>query len=469
VTASARRHPARPSLLIASLILATFVTAVTSTSIVAVLPAVSASFQITQPQSAWLVTTAVLAATASLGAWSAMARGTDGRIVLLIALSLFVVTAVAIPFADDWATTLVLRALQGMSIGGVHVTTQVVIAAAMSPRERSRYLGHFAVAAALSTISGPSIGGLITETLGWQYVFLIPAPFGVLAVIGLLALPRSPLLRPQSAPLMSALLLAIVSTGALLSLEWAGGGLDGLAGIVAAVAAVLALVPLLLLQHRGGWPVLAYRREGGRGIGLLGLASLTSGAVFLGALVLLSQYFQISQRQSAFDAGISLVPMVAGTVLAATLIGAIATRTGRWKESVLASAALTLVGVVALGLTLPQGGWLVYLGMTLLGIGVGGMSPQTHLLIAHHLGGAEHVGFSSALIAFTRNLGSAVGVATGAIVVGVLLTSWGIDQLTPSPESFAAASSITFLCMSPIAAIALACVALLPGSRLRDE
>src|SRR6202040_2544517 len=81
------------------------------------------------------------------------------------------------------------RVLQGFGGGGLMTLSQALIGEAIPPRERGRYQGYLAGVAVSSSTFGPVAGGYLTEAFGWQSIFLINVPLGLVAFLFVVRIP----------------------------------------------------------------------------------------------------------------------------------------------------------------------------------------------------------------------------------------------------------------------------------------
>ncbi|MBB2994395.1 MFS family permease [Paeniglutamicibacter cryotolerans] len=75
------------------------------------------------------------------------------------------------------------RAVQGIAMGGLMALVQSIMGSIIAPRERGRYAGYMGAVMAVATVSGPLLGGVITDALNWRWCFFVSVPLAVLAVI----------------------------------------------------------------------------------------------------------------------------------------------------------------------------------------------------------------------------------------------------------------------------------------------
>src|SRR5690606_36224199 len=111
------------------------------------------------------------------------------------ALTIFAIGSLIAGFSTSMEMLIGARVIQGLGIGGLMALVQVVIASIVPPRERGRYAGYVGSVFAVATVSGPLIGGLVVDTLGWRWCFWVSLPF---AVAGWLLLQRTLKLPPRA-------------------------------------------------------------------------------------------------------------------------------------------------------------------------------------------------------------------------------------------------------------------------------
>src|SRR5690606_20477445 len=122
-----------------------------------------------------------------------LADRVDRKRLVQIALVIYVVGSVAAGLSESTAFLIACRALQGLGAGGMMALVQVIFTDLVAPRERGRYMGIIGAIMAVGMISGPVLGGLITDGIGWRWTFYVGVPFAAAAIVVLqrtLHLPR---------------------------------------------------------------------------------------------------------------------------------------------------------------------------------------------------------------------------------------------------------------------------------------
>src|ERR1700754_1814679 len=170
---------------LSGLLLAMFVSILSATIVSNALPTIIGELHGSQTQYTWVVTATLLATTASTPIWGKLADLFDKKLLVQIAIVIFVVSSAMAGLAQSMTWLIGWRAVQGIGAGGLQALAQVVIAALIPPRERGRYSGYLGAVLAAATVSGPLIGGLLVDTswLGWRWCFYVGVPVGVLALI----------------------------------------------------------------------------------------------------------------------------------------------------------------------------------------------------------------------------------------------------------------------------------------------
>ena len=133
----------------------------------------------------WVVTAYVVSAAALTPLWGKLGDRRGRKLLLEIALVMFVSASALCGAAQDITQLIVLRAVQGAAAGGLMALAMAVVGDLVSPRERGRYQGYIAAAFAAATVAGPLVGGLLVDHAGWRWVFYVNLPIGAAALAGL--------------------------------------------------------------------------------------------------------------------------------------------------------------------------------------------------------------------------------------------------------------------------------------------
>ncbi|WP_019815694.1 MDR family MFS transporter [Saccharomonospora saliphila] len=423
--ASGRTRVVKP---LTGLLLALFVAMTSSTIVSTALPRIIGALNGTQTQYTWVVTATLLAATATTPIWGKLADLYSKKMLVQLAIAVFLVGSLISGFAQDAGQLIAARAFQGLGVGGLQALVQAVIAALIPPKERGRYNGVLGAVMALATVSGPLLGGLITDTawLGWRWCFFVGVPFAAAALLVLQRTLRLPAVRARDDVHVDYTGAALIATGVSVLLIWVSfvdSSFAWLSWQTAAMAgpAVLLLAVAVLWESRTREPIVPLHIVRQRTPALAILASLAVGMAMFGGAVFLGQYFQVARGYDPTEAGLLMVPMMAGVLVASTLSGLRVSRTGRTKLPIVAGTVVLVAGFAVLS-TLERDTPLatVFVGLVLVGTGVG-LSMQNLVLAVQNTVALRDVGAASASITFFRSLGGTVGISVlGAVLANTV-------------------------------------------------
>ncbi len=172
----------------------------------------------------WVVTAYLLTATAVTPLYGKLSDIHGRRVMMLIAIVIFIAGSVVCAMAPSMTALVLGRAVQGLGGGGLMALAQTIIADIVSPRERGRYQGYIGAVFATSSVGGPVLGGFLTEHLDWSLIFWINVPLG-LAALGMTSnvlkrVPYQP--RKHRLDVIGALLMMSAAVALLLALSWGG-------------------------------------------------------------------------------------------------------------------------------------------------------------------------------------------------------------------------------------------------------
>jgi EmrB/QacA subfamily drug resistance transporter len=429
-------------------LLAALFTAMLSSTIVSnALPTIIADLEGSQTQYTWVLTASLLATTVSTPIWGKLADLVSKKLLVQLAISLFVVGSALAGLSHNVPFLIGARVLQGLAMGGLMALAQAIIGAAIPPRDRGRYSGYMGAVMAVATVSGPLIGGVIVDTswLGWRWCFYVCVPLAVVSLVVLQKYLHLPVFKREvRIDYLGAILISGAASLPLIWVTFAGHEFAWLSWESALfVGGTLILGGLaVLVESRVAEPLVPLKVVRERTTALAIVASLAVGVAMFGSALFLGQYFQVARGYSPTEAGLLTIPMMLGSFLGSVGSGQLITRFGRWKRYLIAGGILLVGGLVLLGTidhTTPY--WYVGLGMLAMGLGMG-MTMQNLVLAVQNTVDVSQIGASSATVAFFRSLGGAVGVSVLGAVLAARVKDLIIQGLLAGPGGAEAAQKV---------------------------
>ncbi|WP_243740494.1 MDR family MFS transporter [Streptomyces sp. 8K308] len=409
---------------LSGLLLGMFTAILSSTIVTNALPHIITDLGAGQSAYTWVVTATLLSMTASMPLWGKLADLFSKKLLIQVALVVYVLGSLVAGLAQNAGTLIAVRAVQGLGVGGMVGLSQIILAAMIPPRERGRYSGYLGATFATATVSGPLIGGLITDTpgLGWRWCFYIGVPFALASLAVLRRTLRLPAVRRRVRIDWAGALLVVGAVSLLLiwvtlageSYPWASWQTLAMVGGSLLLGALFVLVEL-----RASDPIIPPRLFRDPTITLTSIASIFVGIAMFAGTIFFSQFFQLAQGRSATVSGLMTIPMIGGMSLSTTVSGWFITRTGRWKRWLVAGGVLMSAGTALLTTMRHETPyWQIAAFMGLMGLGLG-MLMQNLVLAAQNQVAARDLGVASSTVTFFRSFGGAIGVAA----FGALLAS----------------------------------------------
>ncbi|WP_165869372.1 MDR family MFS transporter [Streptomyces barkulensis] len=413
-----------------------FVAILAGTVVANALPRIITDLGASQSSYTWVVTSELLAMTATVPLWGKLSDLYNKKLLLQLSLGMFVVGSLLAGFSQGVELLIFSRVVQGIGAGGLTALAQVVMAAVIPPRRLGRYAGIFGAVFAVGTVAGPLIGGVLVDTswLGWRWCFFIGVPFALLAIVLLQRTLRLPTVRREvRIDFLGAFLIVAGVCALLVWTSLAGNRFDWLSWQTAVLTGggVVLLIAAVYVESRVPEPVIPLDIFRNRTVTLTTVASLLVGVAMFGGTVFLSQYFQISLGKSPTVAGLMSLPMILGLLVSSTVAGQVISATGRWKVYLVAGA-ITMTAGLGLLATIDSGtGFgLLSVYMAVLGIGVG-MLMQNLVLAAQNDVPAAELGAATSVLSFFRSMGGTIGTSVlGAILANRVATEMtrGLEQ-----------------------------------------
>lgn len=405
---------------IIGLMLAILLGALDQTIVSVALPKMSAELQGFELL-AWVVSGYLVAVAVATPIYGKLGDLYGRRAMLSSAIAIFLIASVGCALAQSMPMLVAARILQGLGGGGLISVAQATIADVVAPRDRGRFQGYISGAYAVASVCGPLAGGFLTAYLSWRWVFWINLPLGLAAfVISRRALARLPVphvKRPVDYP--GALLLSLGLSLLLIGITRIGQGAawsEALNLQLFAVAAA-ALAAFLWQERRALEPIIPLD------LFRMPTVSICCGILFIAFFqivslsVLIPLRLQMMTEVGVEGSALQLIPLSLAIPFGAYVGGSLTARSGRFKRIQLSGALLVPCAVLGLALIDPRASIAGTLLMALTGLGIGLQLP-TSMVAVQNAVPHRHVGIATAVTAFFRSLGSAVGIA---ILMALLL------------------------------------------------
>ena len=399
---------------------ATFMTILDGSIINVALPTIQHELSFTVENLQWIITGYAL----TYGGFLLFAgRASDlfGRRRLFLAgVTLFSLASLLCGLAPSQLLLIAARVMQG--IGGALLTPSalaLIVALFAEGTERNRALGIYGALSALGAGVGALLGGLLTSTLGWRWVFFVNVPVGVLVLILTPLLLRESTMSQQSKRIdIGGVLLITTGFASLVygATQAGQAGVQTWAVAVPLILGTLLLVAFVLVEQRVEVPLIRLSIFRIRPLTGANLLSLLFPGLFGATLFLLTLYMQQVLKFSPFQTGLALLPLVLFIILSSAFTALMTNRLGL-RSMLIGGIVAMALGLVVLTRIVPGGTYLTTIlpGIILFGIGFGILLNTT--LIAATAGvGNEEQGLASGLINTTNQIGTAVIIATLAAV-----------------------------------------------------
>src|SRR5215831_19065087 len=171
----------------------------------------------------WVVTAYVLASTVTTPLYGKLGDLYGRKRWLIAAIVIFLAGSALSGMSHSMDQLIAFRAVQGLGAGGLMVGVMATIGDLVSPRERGRYMGYMMAAMMVAMVAGPLVGGYITDSLSWRWIFYINMPVGGAALLYLTATLHIPRKRVEhKVDYLGATVIAAGATGITLLTSWGG-------------------------------------------------------------------------------------------------------------------------------------------------------------------------------------------------------------------------------------------------------
>ncbi|MEO7059727.1 MAG: MDR family MFS transporter [Lapillicoccus sp.] len=401
----------------------------------------------------WLFSVYLLAQAVSVPVYAKLADTIGRKPLILFGIGLFLLGSILCGFAWSMPALIAFRAIQGLGAGAVQPMSITIAGDIYTVAERAKAQGYIASVWAISSVVGPTLGGIFSQLGIWRWIFFVNVPLCLLAAALIVRNFHEKVeRRHHTIDYAGSVLLTISMTLLILGVleggqAWAWGSLQSIG--VFAVGALL-LAAFVLAERRAAEPVLPLWVLSRRLLLTTSLLSLGVGAILIGLTSFVPTYLENSLGVEPLVAGLALAALTIGWPVAATLSGRLLYLRFGFRPTILTGMGFAVAGTVILAASgLHPSVAVVATACFVTGLGMG-LVASPALIVAQASVGWQDRGVVTGTNMFARSIGSAVGAAIFGAVANHVIGASGRPETDPTTA--ASAGSAVFV------AVLVACV-----------
>jgi len=274
----------------------------------------------------WVITGYLLSLAAVIPITGWAVRRYSARRLYLVALVVFTAGSALCALASTSNELIACRVLQGIGGGMLTPIGQIILVKAAGPRNLPKVMSFIGVPIVLAPVIGPTLGGLLLQTAGWQWIFLINVPVGIAAfALALRLLPHDAAGSTEAGRLdVLGLVLAAGGTVGLtygLSKSASAGSLTAPSVVIPVILGLVLISLFVVHARRAAHPLLDMKLFSNPAFSAASLVTFCLGGALFGAMILMPLYFQVVRGQDALVTGLLLIPQGVGGGLGMALSG----------------------------------------------------------------------------------------------------------------------------------------------------
>jgi EmrB/QacA subfamily drug resistance transporter len=363
----------------------------------------------------WVVTGYLLALAAVIPVAGWIAARFGPRRVYAWSIAAFTLASAACGLSTSAGELIAFRVIQGAA-GALTLPVGSMILARVAGRERmARAMGIIGIPTVLAPVFGPVVGGLLLEHAGWQWIFFVNVPIGLVAVpLALWLLPRDTPSLPGRPDLPGLVLASAGMALATYGLASVGGSADRVVAPV--VAGVVLLAAFVIRSARIDRPLLDVRLYANRAYAAASLTTFAMGGAIFGAMILMPLYYQLIRHQDPVLTGLLVAPTGAGAALAMLVSARLTDRFGSGLTALAGGliAAAATVPFMLIGSSTPY----VWLSLSMVARGIGvGLCLVPAMTAAYRAVPPERISDGTVQLNVLNRLGGSVATAVFTVVL----------------------------------------------------
>lgn len=421
-----------------ALMLSTFLAAMEGTIVSTAVPRITSDLSGFELVS-WVYAIYMLATAVSAPIYGKLADLFGRKNVLLIGIGIFLLGSTLCGVAMTMGQLIVFRAIQGLGAGAVMPITMTIIGDLYTEQTaRAKAQGWISAVWGLSGVAGPLVGGFLVDTLSWRYIFFLNLPFGLVSFFMLVWFYREKLLAKAKRHIdYPGALIFTVGTIALLYALLTGSQHQSWTSPVTISLIVFAAVTYLVfvsVEKKSPEPLIPLSLLTNRNVTMMNMLTFLTNGIVISMVVYLPIWSQGVLGESATMAGFVLTPMpvcwTIGSVLSGNLLGKL-----RAEQLITGGTAILTVAATLLTiLSSHSAGYLIYVAVGLIGLGMGLISPIVMVKIQASVP-VDKRGTAVALNTFTGTFSQTFGAAVFGMLFNLMTVAGGHANLGASFET----------------------------------
>ncbi|AIQ75369.1 MFS transporter [Paenibacillus odorifer] len=431
------------------------------------LPELSKQLKLPMAQIEWVTTGYLMAICAAILFFGKLGDIVGKIRIFKIGTIIFVIGSMLCGLSVSLPALIASRVIQALGASMTMANSQGIVTDIFPATERGKALGFIGTFVSLGSIAGPSLGGIMVSTLGWEYIFWVNVPIGLIAIFfGWKVLPKD-LTRVKSSidvpgSLLFAVFIITLFAGLLLGQQLGYGNSLIVTSIIVAVVSFIAFIWTELRRKEPLLQLSLFKNP------LFSLSILCGFLVFTANFcfnIIAPFYAQNMLNLSPFYAGFLLMLLPICMVVVAPMSGALSDKIG---SEFLTFAGLVVMVIAQFGLAqLHVGSSVVLVGVwiAMLGIGSGLFQSPNNSLVMSKVPRTQ-LGSAGSVNSLVRNVGMVVGITIATTILFQVMSSkagYRVTGLVPGrPELFIEGMHVVFVTSASICLVA----ALLTGWRL---
>ncbi|MCL5006291.1 MAG: DHA2 family efflux MFS transporter permease subunit [Acidobacteria bacterium] len=410
-----------PWIIAVAVMLSTFMEVLDTTVVNVSLPYIAGSMSASVDEATWTLTSYLVANAIILPITGWLSNYFGRKRMLMLSVTGFTTASFLCGLAPNLPILILFRVIQGACGGGLQPISQAVLLESFPPEDRGKAMAFWGLGIVMAPMLGPVLGGWLTDSYSWRWVFYVNIPIGILALImtQLFVFDPKYIRRASSRIDYWGIGMLAVGVGTLQIVldkgqekDWFSSGFITRLAVISAVALIAFVIYELVVAH----PVVDLRafKERTYSSGVFLMTVL--GFVLYGSLVILPIFLQTILGYPALQAGVAMAPRGLGSFIAMPFVGMIMSRFDARKLLVIGvlgcSASLVMLGT----LNLNVGYWQIFWAQFVQGLSMGFLFVPLTTVTMDPIPN-EKMGNATSIFNLMRNIGGSMGIAMATTIV----------------------------------------------------